>query len=476
MTAKESRTDGHILVVDDNLMNRIKLARMLEQQGHTVAVVENGRLALAMLEERPFDVVLLDLLMPEMDGYAVLRQIKANADWRDIVVIIISALDEMDSIVRCIQMGAEDYLPKPFDPVLLKARLDTSLEKKKLRDLEKVYLQQEVLLRQSEKLATLGRLSAGVAHELNNPAAAAQRSASYLLKAIGRLQKAQLGLDLYGLSSTQEAQLTSLLQQAAEKAAHPLDLDSLTRSDRQDAVEAWLDEQQVADGWEYAPELVAMGYDERALGRLGATFSLAQLPAVVAWISATYALFSLAQEISQATGRISEIVKGLKSYTYMDQAPTQQVDIHEGLDGTLAILRHKLKTGVEVVRDYGEDVPLIDAYGSELNQVWTNIIDNAIDAMAGQGRILLQTRRTADWVVVSITDNGPGIPEEIQAKIFDPFFTTKPPGQGTGLGLNISYSIVVQKHNGRFIVQSRPGETRFEVHLPVNSNQLSSNQ
>ncbi len=471
MTVDKPNPQGQILVVDDNGMNRIKLARMLQQQGHEVAVAENGRLALAMLGERPFDVVLLDLLMPEMDGYAVLREIKANADWRDSVVIVISALDEMDNIVRCIQMGAEDFLPKPFDPVLLKARLDTSLEKKKLRDLEKVYLQQEVLLRQSEKLATLGRLSAGVAHELNNPAAAAQRSASYLLTAIGRLQQAKLRLDMYGFSSGQAAELTALLERAAQQALRPLDLDSLTRSDRQDEIEAWLAAQQVADGWEYAPELVALGYDETALRRLGATFGPAQLPAVIAWISATYALFALAQEISQATGRISEIVKGLKSYSYMDQAPTQQVDIHEGLDGTLAILRHKLKGGVQVVRDYGADVPLIDAYGSELNQVWTNLIDNAIDAMSGQGELKLQTRREGDWVVVAVTDNGPGIPEGIQAKIFDPFFTTKPPGQGTGLGLNISYNIVVQKHNGRFTLQSRPGETRFEVHLPVAAHQ-----
>lgn len=458
---------GHILVVDDNNMNRIKLSRMLAQQGHEVAVAENGRRALQMLGERPFDVVLLDLLMPEMDGFAVLQAIKANADWRDIVVIVISALDEMESIVRCIQMGAEDYLPKPFDPVLLRARLDTSLEKKKLRDLEKVYLQQEVLLRQSEKLATLGRLSAGVAHELNNPAAAAQRSASYLLTAIGRLQQAQLRLDMYGLSSGQEAQLTALLQRAAAQAAQPQQMDSLARSDRQDAIEAWLAAQGIADAWEHAPELTAMGYDETALRRLGAAFGKAQLPAVVAWISATYALFSLAQEISSATGRIAEIVKALKSYTYMDQAPTQQVDLHEGLEGTLTILRHKLKGSIEVVRDYGADVPPVDAYGSELNQVWTNLIDNAIDAMNGRGQITLQTRREGEWVLVAVTDNGPGIPEAIQAKIFDPFFTTKPPGEGTGLGLNISYNIVVQKHNGRFAVHSRPGETRFEVRLPL---------
>lgn len=457
---------GQILVVDDNGMNRIKLSRMLEREGHDVVAAENGRAALTLLGERPFDVVLLDLLMPEMDGFAVLQRIKANAEWRDIVVIVISALDEMESIVRCIQMGAEDYLPKPFDPVLLRARLETSLEKKKLRDLEKAYLEQEVLLRQAEKLATLGRLSAGLAHELNNPAAAAQRSANYLAKAIRDLQQAQLKLDMYGLSSGQAAQLTTLMEHAERQAATPVEVDSLTRSDRQDEIERWLERQGIEEGWEYASELVAMGYDTTGLRRLGATFGAAQLPAVVAWLSATFSLFTLAQEIGDATKQISEIVRALKSYTYMDQAPVQQVDVHEGLEGTLTILRHRLKDDVEVVRDYGADVPLIEAHGSELNQVWTNLIENAVDAMSGRGRLTLETRRDDDWVVVAVIDSGPGIPEKVQAKVFDPFFTTKQPGQGSGMGLNISHNIV-QKHSGRLSVDSRPGETRFEVRLPI---------
>jgi signal transduction histidine kinase len=478
MNSETIPPQGHILVVDDNRLNRLKLTRILEQQGHTVDLAEDGRQALARLTEqpaaKPYDVVLLDLIMPEMDGFAVLQAIRANANLRDMVVIVISALDEMESIVRCIEMGAEDYLPKPFDPVLLRARLTTSLEKKKLRDLERDYLQQEMRLRQSEKLATLGRLSAGIAHELNNPAAAAHRSAQNLLTAVDRLQQTQLQLDMYGLSQAQQAQLSDLLRRTATHVTQPLLLDALSRSDRQEEVERWLDLQAIADAWQYAPDLVALGYDLTALRRLAATFSKAQLPAVVAWISATFTLYSLAQEISDSSGRIAAIVQSLKSYTYMDQAPAQLVDIHEGLTNTLTMLAYKLKQGISVRREFAPDLPRIEGYGSELNQVWTNLIDNAAAAMSGRGELTLRTRREEAWVVIEVEDTGPGIPAAVQAKIFEPFFTTKPPGEGTGLGLNISHNIIVQKHGGQITVESRPGRTCFRIRLPINKNAAAS--
>ncbi|HVF25865.1 MAG TPA: ATP-binding protein, partial [Anaerolineales bacterium] len=167
------------------------------------------------------------------------------------------------------------------------------------------------------------------------------------------------------------------------------------------------------------------------------------------------------------TERISQIVHAMKSYTYLDQAPLLEVDIHEGLENTLIIMQHKLKKGVTIKREYSADLPRIEAYASELNQVWTNIIDNAVDAMNGKGEISLRTYAEDDHVVVEITDNGPGIPEEIQARIYEPFFTTKPPGKGTGLGLHISHDIVVNRHHGQLLVESKAGGTKFKVILPV---------
>jgi signal transduction histidine kinase len=460
-------TKGRILVVDDNRVNRLKLSISLEQQGHTVGLAEDGQQAIDILREQSFDVVLLDIIMPGMDGYQVLELVKGDPKLRDIPVIVISALDEIDSAVRCIENGAEDYLPKPFNPILLQARINACMQKKKLRDLEKAYLDQEVMLRQSEKLATLGKLSAGMAHELNNPAAAAQRGAGQLPLAIADLQQNYLKLDELDFTTSQLESLLALDKLAQESAKHPNDLDPLTRSDLEYDLENWLDEQGVQNPWEVAPTLVNLGYDRSKLASVVADFTPAQFLTLVNWLNCTYTIYSLLDEISEGTGRISEIVKALKTYSYMDQAPTQTVDIHEGLDNTLVILRSKLKQGITVNRQYADDIPPIQAYGSELNQVWTNIIDNAIDAMNGQGEITIQTSYDDQWVIVEITDNGPGIPEEIHANLFDPFFTTKQPGEGTGLGLNISHNIIVQKHKGRIDLDSHPGKTSFEVRLPI---------
>jgi signal transduction histidine kinase len=458
---------GYILIVDDNRMNRLKLSRYLEQEGHSAVAAENGRDALTMLHDQPYDLVLLDIIMPEMDGFEVLERIKRDVHLRDLPVIVISALDEMDSVVRCIEMGAEDYLPKPFNPVLLQARLNACLQKKKLRDLERSYLQQEMMLRQSEKLATLGKLSAGMAHELNNPAAAAQRGAEQLRTAVAQLQRAHLQLHQQSLTPAQLAALADLDTAAQTRASQPTELDALIRGDREADVEDWLARRGVKDGWEFAPGLVSLGYEAEGLAVLCEPFTAETFPPLLAWLNAAYTIYTLLAEIHEGAGRITAIVKALKSYVYLDQSPVQAVDVHEGLDNTLVMLRGKLKRGVNVQRDYQPDLPRIEAYGSELNQVWTNIIDNAVGAMNEQGELTLRTFSDGDWVVVEICDNGPGIPPEVQDKIFDPFFTTKAPGEGTGLGLNISHNIIVQKHKGKITVESEYGRTCFRVKLPL---------
>lgn len=323
----------------------------------------------------------------------------------------------------------------------------------------------ETMLRQSEKMAQLGTLSAGMAHELNNPAAAAQRGASQLRAAVAAMQKAQMAFVELSLEPGQHTVLDELDQRAQSGAANPVDLDSLARSDREYEIETWLEQHGIWNPWELAPALLNMSYHPEALAELENHFSPAQLPAVLVWLSATYTVYTLMEEISQGAVRISEIVKALKMYVYLDQAPVQNVNIHEGLDNTLVLLRQKLKGGIAVHREYAANLPMIEAYGSELNQVWTNLIDNAAAAMNGQGELRIRTRQEGDWVVVEIEDNGPGIPEKHRSKIFDPFFTTKPPGQGTGLGLNITYNIVVQKHRGEIQVYSEPGRTCFEVRL-----------
>jgi signal transduction histidine kinase len=249
--------------------------------------------------------------------------------------------------------------------------------------------------------------------------------------------------------------------------ANPLALSGLARSDREYEIEEWLDERGVADGWSYAPTLASLGYDNRMLAELLGQFEVRQLTAILAWVKESYTTYNLLNEIGQGTSRISEIVNALKTYTYLDQAPIQSVNVNQGLDNTLALMQNKLKPGVTVCRDYDPDLPRIEAYGSELNQVWTNIIDNALYAVEDEGEITLKTYQDGRWLVVEISDNGTGITADIQGQIFDPFFTTKPPGSGSGLGLNISHNIITQKHDGVITVDSQPGFTCFQVKLPV---------
>jgi len=340
-------------------------------------------------------------------------------------------------------------------------------ENQKHRDLELAYLQQEIMLRQSERLATLGRLSAGMAHELNNPTAVARQAAEQLRTSISRLERSQHELGQAGLSAQQRQRLEELEAEAERRVSKPSELDPIARSDLEDEVENWLDGHGVADAWEHTSPLVAMGLCAKELEVLTQCFDESQTPIVIDYFGSKFTTYTLLEEIGHGTERIAEIVKALKGYSYMDQAPIQMVDVREGLNDTLVMLSSKLKQGIKVDLEFADDLPRIEAYGSELNQVWTNLIDNSIAAMDGKGNLELKSYQDDGWVVVEIADTGSGIPIEVQDRIFDPFFTTKPPGEGTGLGLNISHGIVVEKHGGQINVRSKPGATRFTVKLPL---------
>lgn len=330
----------------------------------------------------------------------------------------------------------------------------------RLRDTEK-------MLRQSERMAQLGTLTAGVAHELNNPAAAVARATEQAREAINELSISQANLGRLDFNQERQGVLEGLATLAMTQAAKPPELDAMARSDREYELEEWLEDHEVEDGWDLAPTLVNLDYRTDCLSEMADNFESVQLGPVVRWLNATYNTHNLLAEVGHGATRISEIVRALKSYSYLDQAPVQTIDVTQGIDDTLLILRSKLKQGVSVRRKYAEGLPKIQAYASELNQVWTNIIDNAIDALDGKGEIVISTSPNGSSVIVDITDNGSGIPAEIQEKIFDSFFTTKEPGKGTGLGLDISYRIITDKHRGDLKVISQPGETTFRVTLPI---------
>jgi signal transduction histidine kinase len=321
------------------------------------------------------------------------------------------------------------------------------------------------ILKQQEKMAALGKLAAGLAHELNNPASAARRAAKTLREAFPALQTQTLQISTLGLTEAQVSALVDFQRQAIEKTATAKPLSPLDQSSREDDIAAWLDGENIPDSWDIAPTLVTAGMTPNDLETLADQFAPPTLGRIVMWLCGMLEASSLLNEIEQGTQRISELVGAVKSYTYMDQAPEQEIDITAGLENTLTVMRYKLG-GVEVVREYDPALPTILARGSELNQVWTNLIDNAIDAMNGQGRITLITRCEADFVMVEIADNGPGIPPDVLPRIFEPFFTTKAVGVGTGLGLDISYRII-QQHNGTMEVHSQPGHTRFIIRLPI---------
>jgi len=317
---------------------------------------------------------------------------------------------------------------------------------------------------QRDRLAGLGKLSAGLAHELNNPASAAKRATSQLRDILKQIKEASHALGARDLTQAQKAEIEKLETSLVQRDGPPPD--TLTISTLEDELDTLLRSHGQNDLWQLAANLARKGARPEVLESLFASLDADTARAALVRISASLEVAALLNEIESATSRISDLVRAIKEYTFMDQSPVQSVDIIKSLENTLTILHHKLKHGVEVERDYQPMPLLVDSFGSELNQVWTNIIDNAIDAMSGNGKLRVRTYREDDCVVVEIGDNGPGISDEIKPHIFEPFFTTKGVGQGTGLGLD-TVQRIVRKHKGTIQVSSKPGDTRFQIYLPM---------
>ena len=317
---------------------------------------------------------------------------------------------------------------------------------------------------QRDRLASLGKLSAGLAHELNNPASAARRATSQLREVLKRIRDASHELGRRDLSPAQRAEIEKLEASFVQNDAVPPD--ALTMSDLEEQIDSLLRSHGQNDMWQMAADLAHKNIQPQALESLFAIFDPDTARAALVRIAASVEIATLLNEIESGTSRISDLVRAIKEYTYMDQTPLQNVDVVKGLETTLTILNHKLKHGVTVVREYARVSLIVNSFGSELNQVWTNIIDNAIDAMAGDGNLRILTYRDDKCAVVEIIDSGPGIPTEVQQHIFEPFFTTKGVGEGTGLGLD-TVQRIVKKHHGTIQVASKPGETRFQIWLPL---------
>jgi PAS domain S-box-containing protein len=336
-------------------------------------------------------------------------------------------------------------------------------------------LEREQQARYFEKMDALGKLSAGLSHELNNPAAAAQRSAKHFRESLENRDAAAEKLIDHGVSAGTWRTLEELVSRCASRPEDAPALSPMAANRLEDELLDWLQDQGIADAWNYSSAFVQNGITVEDLEEVGSQLPDGAVPAAVSWVGESLALDEHTNVIERSTHRISELVQAVKSYSFRDQAIEQDVDIHDGLDNTLVILAYQLKS-MKVETDYDTTIPSVRTYGSGLNQVWTNIIDNAVDATKGEGTIKIRTYREGPNAVVEITDNGDGIPPEVMSRIFEPFYTTKPQGEGTGLGLDIVWRIVTDEHRGMLEAESKPGETTFRVSIPICPDILASEE
>jgi two-component system, NtrC family, sensor kinase len=453
---------GNILVVDDTPAN-----------GYKARPVPNGKLALTAARNMPPDLILLDIMMPEMDGYEVCRQLKEDKLNRDVPIIFISAVNDVLNKVKAFAMGGVDFITKPFQVEEVLARVEThlsrvllqkNLQKKNdelLTALQQLKTTKDQLI-QSEKMALLGQLIAGIGHEINTPLGVIRSSIDNIADFLNQ-ELENLPIFLKQLSSARERDFLALIHKANQQ---NLAFSSKEKRQFKKALIRQLEFQDIANVETIADTLVDMGiYDDIEL-----FFPLFKDSQSQRILNLAYRIISLkksTQTISTAIDRAAKVVFALKSYARYDTFGEKvEINITDGIETALILYQNQLKQGVEIIRNYQEQLPPILCYTDELNQVWTNLIQNALQAIDNQGTLKIDVRQQEGHILISITDNGKGIPPEVMPRIFEPFFTTKPPGEGSGLGLDIVKKII-EKHHGTIEVESVPGQTTFTVFIPI---------
>ena len=468
---------GNILVVDDTPANLRLLVNLLSDKGYKVRALPSGKLALAGIQAAPPDLILLDIMMPDMDGYEVCQQLKSNQLTCEIPIIFLSAINEVLDKVKAFSIGAVDYITKPFQIEEVIARVETHLEHRFLQErlqqkndelaqaLAELKTAQEYIIK-SEKMAALGQLVASIAHEINTPLGAIQASSHNSATALDEFFTAfpQL-LKRFSVHQFQDLFILFLTRSLQGDASlSPREKRQFKRSLSQK-----LELEKIEDPQKIADILV----DINIYDNIDAFLPLFKDPDIDGILQLTYNLSRIQtnnQNVIYGVERVSKVVFALKRYTHYDQSGEKQlIQVTDGLETVLELYHNQLKQGITVLQTY-QPVPKIPCYPDELNQVWTNLIYNAIQAMEGEGTLKLSVFQQQEDVVIEITDTGCGIPLEIQDKIFEPFFTTKPMGEGSGLGLDIVHKIV-KKHQGEIDFRSQPGQTTFQVSLPIESAQ-----
>jgi signal transduction histidine kinase len=327
-----------------------------------------------------------------------------------------------------------------------------------------------VLVAQRERLLALGKMTAGLTHELNNPAAAAVRATETLRERFAGMRHKLAMLADGHFDGLQLHQLTKIQDKFVQRMATAEELSPIQVSDREDELGEWLEDRDVPGGWDLAPVFVAAGITVSDLDEVSNVVDPGFLEPSLRWLAYTVETENLLIEVKESTNRISALVAAAKQYSQLDRTPHQDVDLHDGLKATLVMLAGKKPEGVRIVKEFDRTLPKVPAYAAELNQVWTNLIENAVDAVDGEGTITIRTARDGEYALVEVIDDGPGVPEELKSRVFEPFFTTKGVGRGTGLGLDVSWRVVVNRHGGDIRVVSEPGDTHFQVRLPLHGS------